>query len=119
MLCLDEYEVIEASKHVCKSREGCGRKASIRLQAVGTGDWVDFCAWHAMYGESKWASDNEGEIALVGSLSLMSAKKSMGRKVHVPALDGHGRLSADDAEKFMLGVLFTTRMLRRGIGASP
>lgn len=72
------------------------------------------CAWCVMYSkESEWGYRHREELLHVGRACVGMAAQH--RKT-IPVLDELGRLSPDDAEKYMLGVAFTSRMLRGPLG---
>lgn len=111
MLYLDDYEVIEARKHRCESQDGCNRGAGVRVLAEGGESRVALCAWHLLYGDSQWGVDNRDEVMMAGPCAVAEAKKAS--RSHVPVLDGAGRFSPQDAERFALGLIFTSRLLKQ------
>lgn len=72
------------------------------------------CGWCVLYSlYCQWGYENREEILHVGRAAQEHAAKS---NKTVPALDERGRLVPEDAERFMLGVAFTSKMIRQTVG---
>jgi hypothetical protein len=110
MLYFDDRVSTLTKPGVCR----CGRTA---IWHVGESDPVgdeggSFCGFCLLYDveHSPWAKDNREEVLHVGRTCQGMA--AMHNKP-VPSLDDRGRLGADDAEKYAMGILYTTRTLVR------
>ena len=119
----DEIEVSKESKETCCV---CERRRAMWLaypkssDLVGVGDVsiflksaikIPMCGWCIMYSEGcQWGHEERDEILHIGRASQEQAAKS-GKKI--PSLDERGRLTPPDAERFMLGVAFTSKMLTK------
>ena len=110
MLYIDpkDMEVIPVGKTTC----GCGQKASWRLARGG--EMAPFCGWCVLYGDSDWSRENAAELVAVGEYVKASAKFAHGKNTETPELDERHRLSPDAAERFVMGVVFTSRLLAQG-----
>jgi len=73
---------------------------------------VTMCAWCVLYGGSSWGHEHRDEVLMAGVTVRQAALRSANPKVHVPELDERHRLNAEDAEKLMLGVGYTSAHLR-------
>jgi len=70
-----------------------------------------FCAHCVLYsGKTQWGHDNRDEILDIGRAAQELAGKH-GKPM--PVIDERGRLFPEDANRFMLGVIFTEKMLGR------
>lgn len=70
------------------------------------------CGWCVLYSPSSaWGHANREELLHVGRAAQETALKSS--RGEVPVLDDRGRLAPPEAEKFLLGVAFTDRMLKQ------
>jgi hypothetical protein len=114
MLYFDDNEV-----HVCQESQPCAecreRKATWVAKLL-TGDEASLCAFCLLYsGKTEWGHDNRGELLEVGRAAQEQAAKF---RKPLPLLDERGRLHPADAEKFVMGVSFTSRMVvdRFGVG---
>jgi hypothetical protein len=110
----DEIEIIPAGRTKCQACEG--RYASWRM---GTTEAPmikrDLCGWCALYDQkTAWAHDNREELAHVGEMVLGYARRSVNKKAVIPELDDQHRLDPDAADRFFMGVVFTSRMLGSG-----
>lgn len=111
----DEMRVCEEKRRckVCKER-----KATWVAKLRETEDETFVCAHCLMYSnETQWGYDNRAELLDVGRAVVEQAVKS---RKSLPTLDKRGRLSPDNAEKFIMGVSFTSRMIvdRFGVNVS-
>lgn len=67
------------------------------------------CAWCLLYsGKTVWGHDNRKELQEVGRAAAEQAARY---QKSVPELDERGRLDPVSAERFVRGVLFTSRVL--------
>lgn len=67
------------------------------------------CAYCLLYsGKAQWGHDNRAELLEVGRGAQEQAAK---HNKPIPAIDERGRLHPADAEKFLMGVSFTSRMV--------
>lgn len=75
----------------------------------GDGDRGYFCAWCLMYSnQAQWGYDNRDEMLNVGRMALgMAAQHNR----PLPAVDERDRLLPPDAERFMMGVSFTSSVM--------
>jgi hypothetical protein len=108
-----EIEVVPADRRtICVAcRE---RQASWRMKVMA-GGFGEFCGWCALYsGETRWAHENRDEVAHLGEYVRGMAMKSVSKSVVVPELDGHHRLDQDTAERQIMAIIFTSRMLAAG-----
>jgi hypothetical protein len=98
--------------HVCEEKANCAlcreRKATWSAKLL-TGDRASVCAYCLLYsGKTEWGHDNRAELLEVGRATQEQAAKF---RRPLPALDERGRLHPADAEKFAMGVSFTSRMV--------
>lgn len=96
-------EVIPVGSARCE----CGGRASWKLDAAD-GARKPYCGWCAMYGDSAWARENREELAYVGEHARTEAQARPGGRELV--LDERHRLSPDDAERYMIGMVLTSRL---------
>ena len=95
------------------SMEGCGNYAAWKTPPRGSAEPVVMCARCVLYGGSEWGHENRKEIATVGKISRQHAMANRRKSTHVPQLDDRWRLDAADSEKFLLGVKYTTALIKR------
>lgn len=88
------------------------RRATWRGATKDGAEDVVMCAWCVLYGGSAWGHENRNEVLASGIRIRQAALTSRNPKVHVPELDERHRLTAEDAEKLMLGVGYTSAHLR-------
>jgi len=90
----------------------CGKQeATLKALFKSKPETGSFCAYCVLYsGMTQWGYDNRDEILHVGRAAQELATK---HNKTIPALDRRGRLQPEDASRFMLGVIFTTKMLER------
>lgn len=90
----------------------CGKQeATLTAILKGRPESGSFCAYCVLYsGRTQWGYDNRDEILHVGRAAQEFAAK---HRKNIPNLDQRGRLQPVDASLFMMGVLFTTKMLER------
>jgi len=101
-----EVEISKGSKEMCVE---CGKRRAMWCAVDGEGEKVSLCGWCLLYCErSKWGYERREEILYVGKAAQEHAAKA--GKV-IPSLDNLGRLMPEDAERFLLGVAFTSKML--------
>jgi hypothetical protein len=116
----DEDGVLLPVKTAKSIRCGCGecdRIASWETEPVSGGKPVPMCGWHVLYGGSKWGHDRRGEIALIGNAAKTQAEVHGNETSHVPILDVRGRFNdCSDADKFLMGVKFTTNLMKGTLG---
>lgn len=99
----------------CQDEDGCRAQATWRTEPADGGDPVPMCAWHILYGSSRWGRERRDEIARLGRLARDFGQENRdqgSRSSHVPELDERGRLGPADAENYILGVKRTTKMAR-------
>ena len=90
----------------------CGhRLASWRAHPLNSEEKQPYCGWCLMYGLSQWGFDNRDEIAWVGPMTRKMAEANMGKNTHVPELDIAHRLNWRDSERYVMGIVFTSRTL--------
>jgi len=105
--------------HVCKEKHPCAECRERKATWVTTlldGSEVNVCAFCLLYsGKTEWGHDNRAELVEVGRAAQEQAAKF---RKPLPMLDDRGRLHPADAEKFVMGVSFTSRMVvdRFGVG---
>lgn len=72
---------------------------------------VPMCGWCILYSNyCKWGYESREEILHVGRAAQEHAGKA---NKPIPMLDERGRLVPEDAERFLLGVAFTSKMLSK------
>lgn len=72
---------------------------------------VPICGWCIMYsGYCQWGHEERDEILHVGRAAQEHAAKA---NKPIPMIDERGRLMPEDAERFMLGVAFTSKLLTK------
>jgi hypothetical protein len=117
----DEVEVIDdEAKHTCVVCEARRAMWLAHLKStepsddgifVAATDRVTMCGWCIMYSEAcKWGHEERDEILHVGRAAQEHAMKHY---KPLPAIDERGRLMPEDADRFMLGVAFTSKMLKK------
>jgi len=75
---------------------------------------VCVCAYCLLYsGKTKWGHENRKELLEVGRAAQQLAAK---HRQPIPEIDQRGRLNSFDAEKFIMGVSFTSRMVLDRMG---
>ena len=109
---------ISSDVFVCKDNSicslGCKRKATWTV-GLDSGEVANVCAHCLMYsGKTKWGIDNREEMLEVGRAAQEQAAK-FNKSIQ---LDERGRLHPNDAEKFMLGVSFTSRVVIDRLGVN-
>jgi hypothetical protein len=103
----DEVVPLERRGETCV----CGARATLKAYLKDRPETGHFCAHCVLYsGRTQWGYDNRAEILDVGRAAQEMAGKH-GKPM--PAVDERGRLLPEDANRFMLGVVFTTKMLSR------
>ena len=114
----DELEAILVSeRHRCAVCNHRKHFAAWRVELKVGGEMAPMCSWCVMYSnQAVWGYENREELAGVGILCKTTAEHSRGRNTHVPKLDKRHRLSRKDADKWLLGVQFTSRALRKKLG---
>jgi hypothetical protein len=101
-----EVEPMLASKGILCSM--CGERSSPWKAAKKDGIELEpMCGWCVMYAGSAWGHDNRHELLYVGRTTLGIAVKHDKPR---PTLDERDRLSPRDAERYMMGIAFTSRM---------
>lgn len=86
----------------------CGERPSTWSMAlIGELDASPVCGWCAMYSGTQWGHDNRDELLHVGRACVGMAAQ---HDKPIPHLDERGRLSPQDAERYMMGIAFTSRM---------
>ena len=78
------------------------------------GETKPFCGWCVMYGNSEWARLNAEELVAVGAFVRTYALKHGGPRALVPELDERHRLLPDAADRYVMGVVTTSRLLAQG-----
>ena len=113
MLYIDpkEVEVIPTGPTRCAECEE--RKASWKMKLVG-GELAPLCGWCVMYGNSEWGRLNRDELVMVGEYVRASALKSSNARTVIPELDERHRLQPDAADRYVMGIIFTSRLLANG-----
>ena len=94
----------------------CRGRAGTWSAKLLTGKRASVCAYCLLYsGKAEWGHDNRAEILEVGRASQEQAARF---HKPLPMIDERGRLHPADAEKFVMGVSFTSRMVvdRFGVG---
>ena len=124
MLLFDNKEIVmlEEGKYACVSceRRRAAWEATVRemdtkpneegIYVKATG-MMPMCGWCILYsGKSTWGYENRDEILHVGRAAQEQALK-VNRTP--PELDERGRLDPEAAERFMLGVAFTVKMVSK------
>ena len=115
MLYFEEKElepILATERHRCSC---CGERVATWKAPVNGAEKAPMCAWCVMYdtARSEWGHRFREELLHVGRTCVGMAAQ-FGKPI--PVLDDIGRLAPEDAEKFMLGVAFTGRMLRGPLG---
>jgi len=91
------------------------RLASWMALPRGESKRVPFCSWCLLYGGSKWGHQNREEIYFAGRYVRGTTAVARGKNTNVPVLDEEYRLSPQDAERYVMGIVFTTRRVERGL----
>lgn len=91
------------------------RQASWQAPAKVGGKPMLFCGWCLLYSNmSQWGYDNRDELRYVGGYCKGQAALSQSKRTHHPELDERHRLNPEEAERFCLGIGFTTKLLEHG-----
>lgn len=114
MLYIDPDEVKIVPAGVTQCAECKERKASWGMKRDGGEEPEPYCGWCLMYGSSEWGRLNREELVAVGEYVRGFALKSKGLNTHVPELDEMHRLGPDAADRFVMGVVSTSRKLAEG-----
>ena len=111
----DEVKALDKRGVICSA---CNkRQATIEADLKDRPESGYFCAYCLLYsGFTKWGHDNRDEILHIGRAAQEMAAKH-GKPI--PEVDERGRLSPNDANRFMIGVIFTMKMLNRVVHVSP
>lgn len=107
-----ELEVLPASEDKLYCVECGHRLANWRAKQVGGAELVPYCGWCLMYGQSQWGRDNADEILYVGEFVRNTALANWTKRTHVPELDARHRLNWRDSERYVMGIVFTSRTLK-------
>lgn len=105
--------------HPCTEKKPCAlcrERVATWSGKLLTGDKASVCAYCLLYsGKTEWGHDNRAELLEVGRAAQEQAAKF---RKPLPMIDERGRLHPADAEKFVMGVSFTSRMVvdRFGVG---
>jgi hypothetical protein len=118
----DEIIMLQEGKDTCVAceRRRASWEAAVRgietepnedgIYLAATG-MMPMCGWCIMYsGKSTWGYENRDEILNVGRAAQEQALKV---RRDPPQLDERGRLDPEGAERFMLGVAFTVKMMSK------
>jgi len=107
---------------VCKDKKPCAlcrERVGVWTGKLLNGEEAHLCAHCLMYsGKTEWGYDNREELLHVGRAAQEQAAK---HSKPLPMIDERGKLHPADAEKFIMGVSFTSRMVmdrmvrRRGL----
>ena len=108
----DEVKIVPAGTTVCA--ECKDRNASWGMKLDGGEEPEPLCGWCLMYGGSEWGRLNREELTHVGEFVRKSALKARGKNTVVPELDEMHRLPPDAADRYVMGIIFTSRLLAQG-----
>ena len=111
-----EIEVVPASDNRLICVEDGRRLASWKAKKLGGEELVPYCGWCLMYGQSQWGRDNKDEIRFFGEMVRKTALANLGKNTYVPELDARHRLNWRDAERGIMGIVFTSRTLKMSFG---
>jgi hypothetical protein len=89
------------------------RQASWKMKPKGGGEPVPLCGWCILYGGSEWGHLNREDLVWAGRYVQGQALGSRRKSTVIPMLDERHRLSPSDADKYVMGILFTSRILER------
>jgi hypothetical protein len=100
-----ELEAIPVSeRHKCVA---CEKVASWCVEQLSDSSRVSMCGWCVMYsGQAAWGHAYRDELVHVGR----ACRDDGG--TNVPELDERSRLDPVNAERYLMGVVFTSRALR-------
>ena len=117
MLYADDNEleaILVSERHRCVVCNHRKNFAAWRVELKVGGDKAPMCSWCVMYSnQAKWGYENREELSAVGVLCKTTAERSRGKNTHVPKLDARHRLDRQCADRFLLGVQFTSRALKK------
>jgi len=108
----DEVKIVPSGRTKCVDCEE--RYASWGMKLDGGEDQVPFCGWCLMYGSSEWGRLNRDELVAVGEYVKASALARRGKNTEAPELDERHRLPPDAADRYVMGIIFTSRLLAQG-----
>lgn len=98
---------------VCGERAGTW-KATLRPEDSEDPQEGAVCGWCLLYSEkAQWGYDNRQELLRAGQAAVELAAK---HRKPIPSLDERARLVPSDAEKFVMGVSFTSCVLVGRLG---
>jgi len=111
-----EMEPIRASTsgkcEICDVRPATWKTPRKRVNEDEAEPVVKACAWCVLYsGKTQWGEENKDELLHSGRLCQGIAAEY---RKPLPALDDRGRLHPPDAERYMMGIAATSRMIVRG-----
>jgi len=119
-LCFQDNEMRAISAQKANLCEVCTmRPATWEAEPHEEGETIQVCGHCAMYSmKTEWSQVNKEELLHVGRYCQAQALKA-GREP--PDLDERGRLDPIAAERFMMGVAYTTLLLKkmRRLGRAP
>ena len=72
------------------------------------------CGWCVLYGGSTWGHLNRDEIVYAGVYVRAEACRRMSPRTKVPELDERHRLQPEDADRYLMGIIFTSALLNNG-----
>lgn len=114
MLYIDpgEVTVIPTGPTVCACCQE--RKASWAMLRVGGTDREPLCGWCVLYGDSQWGKLNADELVAAGEYVRAYALSTQRKSTVVPELDERHRLPPDAADRYVMGIVFSSRLLAQG-----
>ena len=87
----------------------CRERKATWITKLLDGNEASVCAYCLLYsGKTEWGHDNREELMEVGRAAQEQAAK---HSKPLPQIDERGRLHPADAEKFAMGVSFTSRLV--------
>lgn len=99
---------------LCLDRVGNWKTKLKEGEKEEEGGDVVVCGWCLLYsGRTRWGHENREELLEVGRAATELAAKHCKK---LPALDERARLSPGDAERFVMGVSFTSRVMVDRLG---
>lgn len=112
MLYLDKNEITALKEN--RKCSVCKKQKALWTAFSDSGEEVDFCSRCFLYSQkSKWGVENKDEILYAGRACLEESVKS---KKKIVNLDERGRLNYHDSDKYVMGIIVTSRLLRGSLG---
>lgn len=112
-LCFTEEELVPIQASEKRTCQACNDRTATwkGLKWESTTETIEVCGWCALYSmTTAWGVELREEILHAGRYCQLRAVQY---KKDVSDLDERGRLEPPEAERYMLGIAFSSKMLKR------